>query len=221
MKLLTTLSGVRIYLIDDSKVFTQVVSALLEEQGCKVKVFHSAQTAIEVIFQEPPDIIITDLEMPEINGIDFIKTIREQNELSFIPILMLTSKDDPQTYAECIDSGADAFASKANIKQVLIAQLKALLRIAELKKETILVKQFHAVQNLIGTYKHDFGNSITILDGKLIKLSKEFANVIDSDTYKSLQNCVERLKLTLEKLNTLRNYQEEKYSEKSKIVKID
>lgn len=220
MKSQISLQNVRIYLVDDSKAFTQVVSALLEEEGCKVKVFHSAESAIEVIFQDPPDIIVTDLEMPEISGVELIKTIREQQELSFIPILMLTSKDDPTTYVECIEQGADAFASKINIRQVLIAQIKALLRIAELKKDTIIVKQFHAVQNLIGTYKHEFGNIITILDGKLIKLSKEFSDINDHETFKSLQQCVVRLTATLEKLNSLRNYQEEKYSGKSNIVKI-
>lgn len=220
MTSITPLKDVRIYLIDDSKAFSQGIINILEQHKCKIKNFLDPELAVEVIFQEPPDIIITDLEMPKLNGAELIKAIRHEKELSFIPILMMTSKDDPETFVHSIEVGADAFMSKNSVQQVLVANIIALLRIAELKKETIKVQQFNAVKTLIGTYKHEFGNTIAILDGKIHKLGKEFPDVSKHDAFKSVTNCIVRLTETLEKLNALREYQEEKYSSNSNIVKI-
>ncbi|MDH4467659.1 MAG: response regulator [Bacteriovoracaceae bacterium] len=212
--------NLNIYIIDDSRSFSMGIKAILSNFDCKVKCFQCSEEAIDVIFQEHPDIIITDLEMPKMSGLELIKKIREQNELSVIPILVLSSKDSQDQLVECLFYGADAFASKNSIQAVLLANIFALMRVAQLRKQVIAVKQFEAVKALIGTYKHDFGNTLTIMDGKINKLTTEFPAIIETDEYQSIKNAVKRFTVTLEKLSALREYKEEKYSPESSIVKI-
>jgi DNA-binding response OmpR family regulator len=212
--------NITIYVIDDSRAFLMGIESILSTHECKVKLFQDPEVALETIFQEHPDIIITDLEMPKMTGLELIKKVREQSELSTIPILVMTSKDSQIQLVECLTSGADAFASKNSIHAVLLANIFALMRVAQLRKQAIAIKQFDAVKALIGTYKHDFGNTLAIMDGKVNKLAKEFPQIIETDTYKSIKNAIARFIVTLDKLSALREYKEEKYSQESNIIKI-
>lgn len=221
-KNLELIQNIKIYIIDDSKAFMSGIESILTDSGCniKIKCFLDSEMAIETIFQEPPDIIITDLEMPKLTGLELIKLIREQSELASIPILVITSQDSSEQLVECLHSGADAFASKNTLQKVLLANIVALMRVARLRKQSIALKQFEAVKSLIGTYKHEFGNTLAIMDGKVYKLSKDIPDIINNDAYKSLQNAIVRFTNTLEKLSSLRNYKEEEYSDDTIIVKI-
>jgi DNA-binding response OmpR family regulator len=212
--------NITIYVIDDSRAFLMGIESILSTHECKVKTFQDPEVALETIFQEHPDIIITDLEMPKMTGLELIKKVREQSELSTIPILVMTSKDSQIQLVECLTNGADAFASKNSIHAVLLANIFALMRVAQLRKQAIAIKQFDAVKALIGTYKHDFGNTLAIMDGKVNKLAKEFPQIIETDTYKSIKNAIARFIVTLDKLSALREYKEEKYSQESNIIKI-
>jgi DNA-binding response OmpR family regulator len=214
------LKNILVYIIDDSRSFTLGIESIISSYGCRVKSFNDPENALDVIFQEHPDIIITDLEMPKLSGLDLIKKIREQNELSIIPILVMTSKDSQMKLVECLIEGADAFASKVSLQSVLIANIVALMRVAKLRKRAIATKQFDAIKALIGTYKHEFGNTLAIMDGKLHKLVKEIPEITEKDAYKSIQNAMVRFNDTLAKLSALREYKEEEYSEGTSILKI-
>ena len=214
------IKNITIYLIDDSRAFTLGIQAMLSNYQCKVKCFNDSEVALDTIFQEHPDIIITDLEMPKISGLELIKKVREQQEFSAIPILVMTSKDSPEQVVECLNQGADAFTSKGSMQTVLVANIVSLMRVAQLRKKAIALKQFDAVKALIGTYKHEFGNTLAILDGKVNKLGREIPDLENNEAFKSIRNTISRFSATLEKLSELREYKEEKYSEDSSIVKI-
>jgi DNA-binding response OmpR family regulator len=220
MKNINYLNKAKILIVDDSKAFNLGIQALLSKYECQITSFTNGSDAIDYIYQSPPDIIISDLEMPQMNGIDFIKKIREQAEFNYIPIMLLTSKDQSEILIDSIDAGADVFMSKNSVQSVLVALLISMLRIAQQRKYLILSQQFEAVKALIGTYKHELGNTLAILDGKLHRLVKECPDVNNQDSYKALQGCVTRFQETLKKLSELREYKEEKYSEYSSIVKI-
>lgn len=209
---LDLIRNISIYVIDDSRDSLTGIEEALCQYQCKVKYFQDSDLAIETTFHKAPDIIITDIEMPTMTGLQIIKKIREQKEFSIIPILVMSSKDSPDQLVECLVNGADAFASKKAIQAVPLVNIFALMRVAQLRKDAIAAKQLEAVKNLIGTYKHEFGNIFTIIDGKINKLTKEFPQILETDTYASVKNAMARFITTLSKLNALREYKEENYS---------
>lgn len=210
----------KITIIDDSRAFCLGIQALLAHEKCVITTFLNPHDAIENIKINIPDIIITDLEMPHMNGLEIIKAIKKIESISAVPILLLTSKDDAETLVNSIEVGADAFVSKNSVQGVLKAQLLSLIRLGKLRKDLLKVHQFEAVRSLIGTYKHELGNTLAILDGKINKLQRVMPDVANVESFLSIKNTVVRFTATLEKLDKLREYEEEKYSSQSNILKI-
>ncbi|MBW4474116.1 MAG: response regulator [Stenomitos rutilans HA7619-LM2] len=129
----------RILIVDDNPDLRTYVSTILREQGYRVwtarngsEGFHSAQT-------HRPQLIVSDLMMPMVSGLDMIRLIREDEELKGIPIILLTAKADEDTRIEGVERGADAYLSKPFSDRELLAEARNLLalkaneqRVAEL-----------------------------------------------------------------------------------------
>ena len=143
--------------------------------------------ALEAILKSPPDIIITDLDMPAMDGKQFTSEIRRNSICNETPVLMLTGRDDPHTLVTAIQAGVAAFISKATVRDVLSAQLFALVRLCELHKSLSRVKQLDAVKSLVGTYKYEFGNTLAIIDGKVRKLEKEVPRLADHQAFTKIK----------------------------------
>jgi CheY-like chemotaxis protein len=167
-----------------------------------------------------PDLILTDLEMPGISGIELIKILRADPKFSTVPILMLTGKSNPATMGEAIHAGADSFMAKADIRTDIFPKLLALARTRTHYQNASRGMQLDAVKALIGTYKHEFGNAIAAIDGKLRKLERTVPSVAQDEAYLALKKWNARLIDTLGKLDQLRNYQEEQYVDSSKMMKV-
>lgn len=210
----------RILLLDDSKAFLSGLCSLLQNSGYELICHSSAHSALDDIKVNNPDVIVCDLSMPEMHGFDFIEKIKQQEALSAVPILVLTGQTDTETMSKSITKGADAFCSKNNIRYVIEPQLQALLRLKTTYENAIRGKQLEAVKNLIGTYKHEFGNALTILEGMIRKLTKNNPVLQDDPAKVRIDSSIERITKTLEKLDKLSNYEEEPYSPDTKILKV-
>lgn len=120
----------KILIVDDHKIFSDSLKLVLETQGYYVKNVTQADLALKYIKSEEFDIIITDVEMPEINGLDFLKKIKTfENELSKIPkYIVLTSYTKIKIFKQFYNLGIDSYLSK-NISQLeLINVLKKVLK---------------------------------------------------------------------------------------------
>lgn len=210
----------RIMLVDDSRAFLSGLRAILEQAGYRVVCHTSPLKALEDLTASAPDIVITDLEMPELHGLDFIKKARVEHALTSVPILVLTGSTDTQAMAQSIVSGADAFCSKETIRHTIVPQVLSLLRLKSTYNSAFRGKQLEAVQALIGTYKHEFGNTIAIFDGMLRKLARNNPAIKEDPAMASIQSAVLRFLETLNKLNELRHYEEQRYSEGAKMLKV-
>jgi CheY-like chemotaxis protein len=213
------LKGKMIFVIDDSRSFAAGLRSLIENTGASCEVFTNPQEAFEIIETVIPDVFVTDLEMPNIDGYEVIKKIRSIERIKDTPILVLTGKEDGETMRRSIQIGADAFSVKSAVRETFIAHLLALTRLKEIYKMAIQGKQFEAIKALIGTYKHELGNALTIADGKLRRLTKNSPTLKEDEAYKGLEQALGRINDTLRKLDALRRYQEESYSGESKMLK--
>lgn len=117
-----------ILIVDDSESIREVVSFTLENEGYKVLVAVDGKDALKFLDGTPIDLVITDLHMPELDGIGLIKSIRNMPNYQRIPILFLTTESQAAKKMEAKDAGATGWIIKPFVPAKLIAALNKVLR---------------------------------------------------------------------------------------------
>jgi two-component system KDP operon response regulator KdpE len=115
----------RILVIDDEPQITRVLRAALSAQGYDVRTANDPEEALQVFREWPPDLIITDLMMPVLSGVDVTRAIRTH---SATPVLILSVRDHERSKVEALDAGADDYITKPFSIQELLARVRAHLR---------------------------------------------------------------------------------------------
>lgn len=117
-----------ILIVDDSESIREVVSFTLENEGYNVLVGVDGKDALKYLDGSPIDLIITDLHMPEMDGIELIKNVRKMDPYKRIPILFLTTESQASKKMEAKEAGATGWIIKPFVPAKLIAALKKVLR---------------------------------------------------------------------------------------------
>ena len=115
----------KIVVIDDDQAMTELLILLLLPITSNVIAAHSGEEGILITQEEDPDIILLDLMMPDMNGWDVCKKIRE---FSHTPILILSALDSPKFISQALEFGADDYIIKPVGSSILIAHINKLVR---------------------------------------------------------------------------------------------
>ncbi|HEX8267256.1 MAG TPA: response regulator transcription factor [Pyrinomonadaceae bacterium] len=122
----------KILIVDDEPQITRVLRRSLSAHRYEVRTAADGESALETVRDFAPDLIITDLSMPEMNGIELCREIRKTSE---IPIIVLSVKGEEKTKVEALDAGADDYITKPFGIEELLARVRAALRRAPQKSE--------------------------------------------------------------------------------------
>jgi sigma-B regulation protein RsbU (phosphoserine phosphatase) len=130
----------RLLLVEDSSTMRRMLSTLLQEQGYEVVTAVDGKDALAKLHTEDarPDLILTDYEMPELDGAALCKALKADKELRTIPVVMLTTLGDTNYKVTGLDAGADDYIEKPKSPaeiQELFARIRAQLRINDLVQE--------------------------------------------------------------------------------------
>ncbi len=117
-----------ILIVDDSESIREVVSFTLENEGYNVLVGVDGQDALKFLDGTHIDLIITDLHMPIMDGIEFIRNVRATDQYKRIPILFLTTESQTSKKMEAKEAGATGWIIKPFVPAKLIGALKKVLR---------------------------------------------------------------------------------------------
>ncbi len=140
-----------ILLVEDSAHMRSLIIRLLEVKGYTVDVAVDGQDGLEKAKELHPDIIITDVMMPIMDGYQMTRAIREDKHLKQTPIIMLTAKTEVEARIDGLESGADDYLTKPfNLKE-LIARIKSLIKNHETIKEyqNSITKNYEATTNVL------------------------------------------------------------------------
>jgi len=118
----------RILVVDDEPQLTRVLRTGLKSRGYDVRVAADGLSAFEMFGDWHPDLLITDLAMPNMDGLELTRQIRG---ISQVPIIVLSAKDEEKTKIEALDLGADDFVTKPFGIDELLARVRASLRRAK------------------------------------------------------------------------------------------
>ena len=118
----------RILVVDDEPQVARSISRVLEDAGFEVENASSGEDALVHLSRERPDLVVLDIIMPGIDGIEVCRRIRADPFLARIPVLFLTAKSRPQDIAAGLDAGGDDYCTKPFEVVELPARVRALLR---------------------------------------------------------------------------------------------
>jgi two-component system KDP operon response regulator KdpE len=153
----------RILVIDDEPQITRVLRAALSAQGYDVRTANDPEEGLQVFHDWPPDLVVTDLMMPGMSGVEVTRAIRVNNTT---PVLVLSVREHERSKVEALDAGADDYVTKPFGIQELLARVRAHLRRAPERTTTVI----EAGDFIVDASAH----SISVL-GKPIHLTpKEF-----------------------------------------------
>ena len=117
--------GARILVVDDESHIRRSLQVHLESHGYAVETAESGEEALSLVVQRRPDVMLVDLLLPGLSGVDVIRHVREA---SSIPILMLSAIGDEPRKVEALEAGADDYMTKPFGMEELLARIRSLLR---------------------------------------------------------------------------------------------
>ncbi len=117
--------GARILVVDDEKKIAGLVKAYLEKEGYQVVVAYDGETALELFRQEPPDLVVLDIMLPGLDGLEFCRRVRLDSRA---PIIMLSARAEEIDRVVGLEVGADDYVTKPFSPRELVARVRAVLR---------------------------------------------------------------------------------------------
>lgn len=153
--------GARILVVDDEPQIRRSLQVSLEKKGYVVMTASSGEEALEAMVYRPPDVVIVDLILPLIDGIELTRRIRERSP---VPIIVLSAIGDERKKVEALEKGADDYVTKPFGMEELSARVKSALRRSVLLTGT--EPEFKS-----GALSVNFERRVVQLDGKPVKLT--------------------------------------------------
>jgi len=154
----------RICIVEDEPDIAEVLSYNLSKEGFEVEVMERGDAALEAIRRQPPDLILLDLMLPGLDGLEITRSLKQEGATSGIPLVMLTAKTEEVDRIVGLELGADDYITKPFSPREVVLRVKAVLRRArrqELPEELLQC----------GPVRLDLGAHRLVVDGEEVKLT--------------------------------------------------
>ena len=161
----------KILIVDDEEDILSLVEYNLKKEGYRTIGVKTGEAALQLVEEETPDLIILDLMLPEMDGLEVCRILKSNENTSDIPIIMLTAKGEETDIVVGLEIGADDYVTKPFSPRVLLARTKALLR---RKTKEPIPKEIIQVENLV----IDTGKYLVTIEGKPISLTSTEFNLL-------------------------------------------
>ncbi len=121
----------KILVVDDEDVLTETIAYNLEQEGYQVITAGDGTSALNAVHNEHPDLIVLDIMLPGIDGLEVCRQLRREDDTAMVPIIMLTAKSDEIDKVVGLEVGADDYVTKPFGRRELLARVRSLLRRAD------------------------------------------------------------------------------------------
>ena len=158
----------KILIVEDEKDIVKMLDYNLKKEGFRTLSVHDGEDALDLANREHPDLVILDLMLPGMDGLEVCKALKKESKTASIPIIMLTAKSQESDKVIGLELGADDYVTKPFSPRELIARIKAVLR--RIKEKDKLPEVLR-----IGDLMLDFSKIAVAIKNKPVELtSKEF-----------------------------------------------
>jgi two-component system KDP operon response regulator KdpE len=156
-----------ILIVDDEAQITRVLRTTLSANGYTVRTAGDGDEALEVMRGWPPDLVVTDLSMPNMGGLELCRRIRAK---SAVPIIVLSVRGEEKAKVDALDAGADDYVTKPFNMNELLARVRAGLR-----RSASPMTEAEVSEIKVGDFHIDFATRVVLVRGREVRLTpKEF-----------------------------------------------
>lgn len=181
-------------IVDDEPALLMAVAACLRGENYEVKTARSAKEALVYLTMTLPDLIISDVRMPHINGFEFARQLRASSRTELIPIIFLTAKSETESRIEGFRAGVDTYLTKPFEPRELIAVVANILRRVERTHSVIA----NLVGNVIQQEESFYDEDLTEAERKIVEevakglSNKEIAHALNL-SIRTIENHISRI----------------------------
>ena len=193
MSVAETVKGNYILAVDDIPDNLLLVQLALEQEGHHVVLAHDGETALKQIKQAPPNLVLLDVMMSGMDGYEVTRRIRQDKNIPFIPILLVTAREESSLVAG-LDAGADEFVRKPFQIDELQARVRSMLRL----KETIDQRE-----NFVSCLTHDLRTPLVAANRMLYLITQQAFGDVTCEQKEAIANIINSNQNMLDMLNTL------------------
>lgn len=192
----------QILLADDDPEFRRIIQRVLEKKGFKVLQSSSGEEAIELARTQPVSLVLLDINMGKMNGIEVLQKLRIHSSLLHLPVIMLTGINDDEIIVKALSYGANDYITKPTDFSVALARIQTHLHIRHLEQavedqhaRSIGSAKMLAIGELASGAAHEINNPLAIICGLASKLETALSGFRESEKTKILP-IVEKIKAT-------------------------
>jgi DNA-binding response OmpR family regulator len=191
----------KILVVDDEKKIVEIVKAYLERDGYQVLAAYDGKSALEMALNQQPDLMVLDLMIPEISGLDVCRALRKDSN---IPIIMLTARDEVTDKIIGLETGADDYITKPFDPKELLSRVRAVLRRTEGKssqKNILSIDELHIDTEKRQVLRSKEAIELTPIEFDLLKVMAEnpgrvysrmqLLDIIRGDAYEGYERTID------------------------------
>lgn len=206
-----------ITIVDDDPFSSELLMHQLKKKDLHISIQSSVLPYLDG--QLPyPDILLLDIMMPQISGLDALKIIRDTKSFLELPIILISAKDEATDIVDGLKIGANDYLTKPINADVAAARIKIQLELTQLYRESLVTEQLHTASAMVTTYNHEINNPLSVAIGNLNRMKKK-NNFEDFDEAMAalirIRDIVKKIQRITEK-----NIEFTDYASKTKMIKI-
>lgn len=127
-----------VLVVEDTRIYAAQLTRILEEEECSVRLATNGVEALELLLDKLPDIIISDIVMPEMDGYELCRRVKRDPKLAQIPVVLVTTLTDPEDILKGLESGADNLVPKPFRRDYLVSRVRQSLENASREDEGMM-----------------------------------------------------------------------------------
>lgn len=208
-----------ILIVDDSQFDRNLLTAALSKKSdFELLVAGDGKECMDILTSRPVHLVLLDIMLPDLNGDQVLKKIRDRWNPIELPVIMVTSKSQTQDVINCLQDGANDFITKPVLFDVAVSRMLTHLRLSEVSRKMGKMSEILAVNAMITTYHHEINNPLTIA-----LYCAENGDPNDPERKKTLTDALWRIADIVKKIKSVseKDLEFSDYTDLSKMIKID
>jgi DNA-binding response OmpR family regulator len=216
----------RILVIDDLPENVFMLQDRLEHEGYEVLTAYDGRTGIDKAVEELPDLILLDVMMPDITGIEVCKNLVENGKTKNIPIILVTAKSGAEDTKEGLEAGAFDYIKKPFNRIELLARVNSALKLSDAQKSLLESEKRDTFFATVVTANHKIKQPLTLLSLSSTAIKRELSkDEISKEAILKRVNyidiAVKEITGVLDQLNAIKNPVISNYTQDIKMIKVD
>jgi len=216
----------KILVIDDLPENVFMLQDRLEHEGYEVITAYDGKSGIEKVRNELPDLILLDVMMPDITGIEVCKILVADKETAGIPIILVTAKSGADDTKEGLEAGAFDYIKKPFNRVELVARVKSALKLSEANKLVLESEKKNTFIATVVTANHKIKQPLTLLSLSSSAIKRELGkDEISRETLlgrlKYIDTAIKEIAEVLDKLDSIKNPVITNYTNSVKMIEVE